>query len=85
MQVFLQGLGCFSDGWRCCGSQGLAANRTVVAQYPRSDLVSTKAFVWYEQAIKIVPSLICTCSEVLACGLLSLLLVILLLPPMHCF
>lgn len=48
-------------------------------------LAAVTAFVCHEWAIKIVLSLVCTCSNVLACGLLSPVFVILLLLLTHHF
>lgn len=74
MQVLLRRLDGFGDSWPCC-----------VTQYRRCHLASVKAFVQCEWVIKIVLVLVCTCLEVLSCGLLSPLLVTLLVLLTHPF
>lgn len=59
-------------------SQGLAGNGPAHGHRGRHS-ASVTVFVCHKWAIKIVPSLVCTCSNVLAYGLLSPLFVILLL------
>lgn len=65
-------------------SQGLAGNGAAHG-HRGCHLAAVTAFVCHEWAIKIVPSLVCTCSNVLAYGLLNPLLVILLLLLTHRF
>lgn len=78
VRVFLQRLGSFGDKGPAVSSQGLAGNGAARG-HRGCHLASVTAFVWNERTIKIVPSLVCTCSKVLAYGLLSPLFVILLL------
>lgn len=65
-------------------SQGLAGNGAAHGHRGHHS-ASVTVFVCHKWAIKIVPSLVCTCSNVLAYGLLSPLFVILLLLLRHHF
>lgn len=75
VRVFLQSLGSFGDSWPCRQLPGLGWQWGCT--WPPK--VSLSIFVCHQWAIKIVPSFVCTCSNVLAYGLLSPLFMILLL------